>query len=275
MARDRGRDDLRHAQSHRQSAVVAQRCSPARRSSTRGHNNMARPPHDARLQHTSWESVAAQRAGAPICVMPSSCERLNQKRQRPLPAFAPCTAAGQGWFVGHPWPTTWTLRVQASALRSTTESAILPIRRTKVRTQVHPSTKNANGPCLRSRPAPPQGRDGSWAILGPRPGRYASRRPRFARRPNRQSCRFVERGVEPKSTPQPKTPTAPVGPLAFLAERQGFEPWVPARVHLISSQARSTAPAPLRCNSCSLRANRFLKHLVSFEAIAPLSEGAA
>ena len=31
-----------------------------------------------------------------------------------------------------------------------------------------------------------------------------------------------------------------------LAERQGFEPWVPARTHLISSQAHSAALAPLR-----------------------------
>ncbi|KKR56486.1 MAG: hypothetical protein UU08_C0026G0010, partial [Candidatus Uhrbacteria bacterium GW2011_GWE2_40_58] len=29
------------------------------------------------------------------------------------------------------------------------------------------------------------------------------------------------------------------------AEREGFEPSIPLRVHLISSQARSTAPAPL------------------------------
>ena len=31
-----------------------------------------------------------------------------------------------------------------------------------------------------------------------------------------------------------------------MAERQGFEPWVPARTHLISSQAHSAALAPLR-----------------------------
>ena len=31
-----------------------------------------------------------------------------------------------------------------------------------------------------------------------------------------------------------------------LAERQGFEPWVPARTHLISSQAHSAALAPLQ-----------------------------
>src|SRR5262245_26520428 len=34
--------------------------------------------------------------------------------------------------------------------------------------------------------------------------------------------------------------------MAYLAERQGFEPWEPVRVHLISSQADSTALAPLR-----------------------------
>ena len=31
-----------------------------------------------------------------------------------------------------------------------------------------------------------------------------------------------------------------------MAERQGFEPWVPLGTHLISSQAHSTALAPLR-----------------------------
>jgi hypothetical protein len=30
-----------------------------------------------------------------------------------------------------------------------------------------------------------------------------------------------------------------------MAERQGFEPWVPAKAHLISNQARSATPAPL------------------------------
>ena len=34
--------------------------------------------------------------------------------------------------------------------------------------------------------------------------------------------------------------------VARVAERQGFEPWVPARTHLISSQAHSAALAPLR-----------------------------
>lgn len=32
-----------------------------------------------------------------------------------------------------------------------------------------------------------------------------------------------------------------------MAEREGFEPSDPARDHLISSQARSAAPAPLQC----------------------------
>ena len=32
---------------------------------------------------------------------------------------------------------------------------------------------------------------------------------------------------------------------SIVAERQGFEPWVPARTHLISSQAHSAALAPL------------------------------
>ena len=40
-----------------------------------------------------------------------------------------------------------------------------------------------------------------------------------------------------------------------LAERQGFEPWVPARTHLISSQAHSAALAPLRGRRLSASAN--------------------
>ena len=36
------------------------------------------------------------------------------------------------------------------------------------------------------------------------------------------------------------------GPLSYLAEGVGFEPTVRKTVHLISSQARSTTPAPLR-----------------------------
>ena len=31
--------------------------------------------------------------------------------------------------------------------------------------------------------------------------------------------------------------------LGFLAERQGFEPWVPVRVQRFSRQSRSTTPA--------------------------------
>ena len=45
--------------------------------------------------------------------------------------------------------------------------------------------------------------------------------------------------------------TTPIGHCSGrLAERQGFEPWVPARTHLISSQAHSAALAPLRGGDC-------------------------
>ena len=34
--------------------------------------------------------------------------------------------------------------------------------------------------------------------------------------------------------------------LYMVAERQGFEPWVPLQVQRISNPSRSTTPAPLR-----------------------------
>ena len=43
-----------------------------------------------------------------------------------------------------------------------------------------------------------------------------------------------------------------------MAERQGFEPWEDLRPLLISSQARSTAPAPLRSGDYRLELSRFL-----------------
>ena len=33
--------------------------------------------------------------------------------------------------------------------------------------------------------------------------------------------------------------------MGIMAERQGFEPWVPLRVQRISNPSRSTTPAPL------------------------------
>ena len=52
-----------------------------------------------------------------------------------------------------------------------------------------------------------------------------------------------------------------------LAERQGFEPWEDGSPHLISSQARSAAPAPLpsisvytaKRGNCYLHSRRWLK----------------
>jgi hypothetical protein len=44
--------------------------------------------------------------------------------------------------------------------------------------------------------------------------------------------------------------------IGNLAERQGFEPWEPVRVHLISSQADSTALAPLRRAFCVTTSRR-------------------
>ena len=91
--------------------------------------------------------------------------------------------------------------------------------------------------CLR---APPQqtvsapdpgavsGRKSPADFIGP-PGRTSRESARIT--PNRQSNLLV----------------------GLLAERQGFEPWVPARTHLISSQAHSAALAPLQGRRLSLR----------------------
>ena len=38
-----------------------------------------------------------------------------------------------------------------------------------------------------------------------------------------------------------------------LAERQGFEPWVPLRVHTVSNRTHSAALAPLRISGFSRR----------------------
>ncbi len=93
--------------------------------------------------------------------------------------------------------------------------------------------------------------------------RRSAPRPSGALRASKTLARFVERGFSSLTLSKSKWGlSAPFD----LAERVGFEPTVRKTVHLISSQARSTTPAPLRlfpdCSAGAKRAipARMLRH---------------
>ena len=56
--------------------------------------------------------------------------------------------------------------------------------------------------------------------------------------------------------------------MKSLAERQGFEPWVPLQVQRISNPSRSTTPAPLQTIQFSLSGCRIIKNSTIVHRVA-------